>query len=115
MYILIINLFKEKNMAKKVIVTEETLRKRYRLAKKSSERKVKNEFLKAIHSNIDYWESLPDKTTRERIEGIAFSILVILDGESIRMPPFAVRPLDENGNEGISISGELHDSFFKIK
>jgi hypothetical protein len=31
------------------------------------------------------------------------------------MPPFTVRPLDEDGNEGINISGELHELFYKIK
>jgi hypothetical protein len=71
----------------------------------------RDEFVEQIGDILDYWHDLPGKTVRERMEGAVFSILVILDGENGTLPPYVVRPLDENGNEGEDIAGCLHELF----
>lgn len=53
-------------------------------------KEVRKEFLKHIHAVSEYWANLPDKTPQERCDGVAFSILVTLDGESADFPAFNV-------------------------
>jgi hypothetical protein len=77
----------------------------------STHERLKNEFVEQVYNIIDYWHDLPGKTILERIEGAIFSTLVIFDGESGGLPPFAVRPIDEDGNEGADIAGYLHEVF----
>lgn len=72
---------------------------------------LRQEFIDQIKVYVRYWEKLSDQTSSEKLEGLAFSILVMLDGES-SLPPFAVRPIDENGKEGDDIGGALHELFF---
>jgi hypothetical protein len=78
---------------------------------RSTQEKLQSEFVEQVYSIIDYWHNLPGKTILERIEGAMFSTLVIFDGESGDLPPFAVRPVDEDGNEGYDIAGYLHEVF----
>jgi hypothetical protein len=40
------------------------------------------DFLAHVRQVARYWESPPDRTVRERLEGLAFSILNIFDGTS---------------------------------
>ena len=42
-----------------------------------------NEFLDHVWYMIDYWNERPDRDDRAKLSGLAFSILVILDGDSI--------------------------------
>lgn len=54
---------------------------------------IRDEFIAAIQQYIDYWEKEPSvKTPRERLEGLAHSILVLLDGCSSDLPGFAIVP-----------------------
>lgn len=71
---------------------------------------LRQDFVDQIKVYVRYWDKLPDKTSSEKLEGLAFSILVMLDGES-SLPPFAVKPIDENGKEGDDIGGALHELF----
>ena len=43
-------------------------------------------FLDVVSASVQYWATLPGMPARERCEGVAFSILVILDGESGGFP-----------------------------
>ena len=79
----------------------------------SASEKLKNGFIEHICGLIDCWHDLPGKTPRESTKGVVHSILTVLDGECGGMPPFAVRPLDENGREGEDIAGGLHGLFFQ--
>jgi hypothetical protein len=74
-------------------------------------KELQNEFMDQICDDIDYWHDLPEKTIRERMEGAIFSALVMLDGGCSCAPPFAVRPIDEDGSEGKDIAGYLHEIF----
>lgn len=97
-----------------------------------TEQEVRDKFLELVWSYISYWQELPDKTCNEKVEGLAFSILVILDGES-ELPAFIVAPdphpsdkkylkgkglnwFPENHRARVAcdISGGLHDLFHTI-
>jgi hypothetical protein len=85
--------------------------KQSKIKKQEDTRSTRNIFIEHIHDLIDYWHDLPNKTPRERMEGIVFSLLVTLDGESGGMPAYLVKPLDEDGKEGEDIAGSLHEVF----
>lgn len=99
-----------------------------------TEAEVRAKFLRYIHGLVDYWykeDRRPDP--REKLEGLAFSILVMLDGEAAALPGFTVVPRPhpddteyqkERGenwfpplrlNEPCDIAGSLHDEFHKHK
>lgn len=79
-------------------------------------------FIQYVRETISYWETLPEKTLYERLEGVAFSILVAIDGDAIALPGFALIPgsneddrewLREMGinwyPENCDIAGDLHE------
>lgn len=43
---------------------------------------LEGEFIASIKRYIQYWEHQEDRTLKEKLEGLAFSILVVLDGMS---------------------------------
>jgi hypothetical protein len=75
---------------------------------------------------VDYWEHQP-AGKRDSLEGLAFSILVALDGECGGLPGFSVKPLPhrsdkrylksigENWYEQTEIAGSLHEVFLDLK
>jgi hypothetical protein len=89
--------------------------------------KERDEFLDHVRQMIGYWASeegsnVPAETSkRDALEGLAFSILVALDGGAA-VGPYVVSPLDLNGRlqwvarpEGVGlldIAGELHEVLF---
>lgn len=97
---------------------------------------VRDKFLKHIKGIVHYWANTPLKendTIQYRCEGVAFSILSMLDGCSNGMPSFIVAPcphpedkqfhIDEDGDNAkwfpenhesdvnCDISGGLHELF----
>jgi hypothetical protein len=88
---------------------------------------VQKNFLKMVKSYVEYWRDLPGKTTKERLHGLAFGILAILDGEVADLPGFSVKPAphpdDEayckehgenwypRGDKAPDIAGDLHEVF----
>lgn len=98
------------------------------MSKEYSEKEARELFLDHIHNLIDYWlNEERAETTKDKMEGLAFSILTTLDGESGNMPSYELKPfnskedieyLKENGENyypenGIDIAGCLHDFFYK--
>lgn len=65
---------------------------------------IRQKYLELVWSYINYWETLPNKTDKERLEGLAFSMLVILDGGSEPLPGFVVAPIPHVGDK------EFHES-----
>jgi hypothetical protein len=51
-----------------------------------SKEEMRNIFLAGVEQNVHYWASLTDKTDREKCEGVAFSIMVMLDGSAGCLP-----------------------------
>ena len=93
---------------------------------------VRDMMLNHIHTMVDYWAGVEamrgDRplTVKDRVEGVAFSILVMLDGHSMTLPSVTLKldphPDDkefmrsegENWFEpGMEITDVLHDHFYK--
>lgn len=69
------------------------------------ERHLVSEFMSGIETYIDYWDDT-SRTPRRKMEGLAFSILVMLDGMSGTFRG-DINTLAEEG-KGIM----LHDEFY---
>ncbi len=105
------------------------------MAREYTEEEVRQQYLELVWSYIDYWHNLPDKTCREKMEGLAFGMLVILDGGTeLELPGFIVAPsphpddkeylenqgknwFPENDESSVNcdISRGLHELFYGIK
>jgi len=104
------------------------------MSKEYTKEEVREQFLDHIRMMVDYWDSIPKETTKEKLSGLAFSILTALDGCSADLPSFIVAPLsspedkqyhideDENyypenheieGKIKCDIAGGLHEFFYK--
>ena len=68
-------------------------------------------FIDAIKMNIDYWCSVSVKD-RERLEGFAFSMLAMFDGDSASNGFNKYKIINEQGLE-INKDVELHSLFKK--
>ena len=53
---------------------------------------VKKQFLDHAHAMVEYWNNLDEGNQRDRLDGLAFSIMSMLDGCAITIPGFAVVP-----------------------
>ena len=80
---------------------------------------LRDELIQAIHEIARYWANLPDidpassrpLTIRGRCEGVAFSILSLLDGAS-DLPAFDLTVADpDDPRGGLTISDALHERF----
>lgn len=80
-----------------------------------NEEKKREEFLEVISGYVHYWDKeVEGRTQKERLEGLAFSILSHIDGSSgdehfliPRTNSFS--PIPDN-----NIAGSLHSEFFHI-
>jgi hypothetical protein len=86
---------------------------------------VREEFLKTVWALIQYWEVVPDPNISS-CEGVAFSILSLLDGCNAGIPGFKVTPMPhptdrkyciQHGENYYprtgDIAGHLHEFFYK--
>ena len=83
---------------------------------------VRAAFLTYVASIVDYWETEARAgSVRNRLEGVAFSLLVALDGEAMMLPGFRVTPQPHESDEAfhraegtnwfpndVDIAGNLH-------
>lgn len=61
---------------------------------------VREKFLDYVRALSRYWATLPgDKTPQERLDGLAFSILVAIDGGSTHLPAFDLAPAPHPDDE----------------
>lgn len=88
-----------------------------------TEDEVRTTVLQTVAEYVDYWERETRVTDlREKLEGLAFSILVILDGGAGLIPGFKVTPNPHPDDEAyhrkegtnwwptdVDIAGELHE------
>jgi hypothetical protein len=87
---------------------------------------VREIFLSQVRTMCKYWAELPDKTPRERCDGLAFSILSTIDGASLDIPAFDMIPCPhpedkqyciENGLDWyepvVMNDCQLHEMFYK--
>lgn len=84
--------------------------------------------LQTVADYVDYWENETRRpTSREKLEGLAFSIMVIFDGGAGMLPGFIVKPNPHESDKDYSISqgdnwwdpktdiaGSLHENIHKF-
>jgi hypothetical protein len=49
-------------------------------------------FLNHCRTLVDYWAKVERETTHELLSGLLFSVLAMLDGESVELPGFELIP-----------------------
>ena len=90
---------------------------------------MQKEFLNYIHGLVDYWykeSRTPDN--REKLEGLAHSILTAIDGMTFGLPAYTLIPIMAEGDKefymsqdenyyptDVDIAGNLNDLFFNYK
>ena len=97
-----------------------------------TEEEARKKFLEAAKNIIAYWAGHNDSnvpansTTKERLEGCVFSLLVMLDGGNMSMPGFKVIPTPHPNDKAfhksrgenwwpddVDIAGSLHEELHK--
>lgn len=74
----------------------------------------REEFLDHIRLMVGYWDEIDNGMgQKERLEGLAFSILTAMDGGASVGPYFLAPVIDDEGTVGEDIAGELHEHFHK--
>jgi hypothetical protein len=68
------------------------------------------QFIEQIKNIKNYWLSVPDKTTEEVIDGVLFSILVMIDGDSGINDFHALEIIDTEDEQHIDC-GYLHEVY----
>lgn len=84
--------------------------------------------LNEIHEHVDYWETtttLNPSTTRERLRGLAFSILNTIDQQYVLVPDPHERDKEYHIRKGENyyheatiendLTGELHGEFINMR
>jgi hypothetical protein len=56
-----------------------------------TEQEVMDIFMDRLANTISFWEMAPNETLRDRLEGVVFSTLVTIDGQS-DLPKFILAP-----------------------
>lgn len=70
-----------------------------------TEKEVRAKFLKHIWGLIAYWErEHRAPTSQEKLEGLAHSIMSMLDGNNGGIPAFIVAPLPDKGDKEWSLA-----------
>lgn len=89
---------------------------------------AREKFLERVRYIAAYWQQAHKVTLKEATEGVAFSILVLLDGGSAEMPAYKVIPSPHPDDRAFqesegkdyyptpalenNIAGQLHERFF---
>lgn len=69
-------------------------------------------FIAQIKSDRDYWLEQEGKTTKEIIDGVLFSLLVMIDGDSATNDFHRIKVIDTENGKRIDC-GYLHELYFK--
>lgn len=78
-----------------------------------NENEQRKKFIQALKSIKNYWLSLPDKTTEEIVDGVLFSTLVMIDGDSSTNDFHSFSIIDRETNTRIDC-GYLHDLYLNL-
>lgn len=66
-------------------------------------------FIDCIKYDINYWHNMTDRTEKEKMEGLAFSILCLLDGVCCDFP-YSIDDLQQ-----VCANLMLHDCLHEVK
>ncbi len=76
---------------------------------------IRDNFIYYVRGLVEYWKKSDLTNDDEKLEKLAFSILVALDGEAVGVPGFHIIPLtDEESSFDYDIAGNLHDLFYTL-
>lgn len=77
---------------------------------------MRDEYLRAVVARIDYWLAEDRAVTpQEKLDGLAFTLLSLLDGSGLDVPGCQVVPrCDEEGWSRRDIGGSLHEHFHRV-
>lgn len=75
---------------------------------------IRDKFLDYVHSMADYWAEVALEherdTVRERCDGLAFSILAMIDGSNVGLPSFDVVTRPHEDDKAFAIAGLITGS-----
>ena len=77
-----------------------------------SKQNKQEKFIEQLKGIKDYWISLPDKTTEEVVDGVLFSFLVMIDGDSGMNDFHPLKIIDTTDRKRIDC-GYLHEFYFR--
>lgn len=80
------------------------------MTKEYTKEQVTENFLQNIKGLCRYWSRQENQTDIEKLEGLAFSILVSIDGGSASLPGFILAPLPHEYDKQFHIDEE--DDFY---
>lgn len=84
-----------------------------------TEDEVRDQFLDHVRYLVEYWSEVKDRTTKEKLDGLAFSILSAIDGCNSSLPSFILAPLPHEDDKEFRINNnedyfpENHESEVK--
>lgn len=73
------------------------------MSREITKEEARQKFLEAVARIVKYWHELPGKTAQEKVEGCAFSILVLLDGGHGMMPGYSLIPITAESDKDYHI------------
>lgn len=84
------------------------------MSREKTEEEVRDEFLRHIRGLVKYWEEIDNRPSKEKLEGLAFSILAALDGCSVDLPSFIVAPLPTKEDKQYHMKNGSKVKAFKV-
>lgn len=100
--------------------------------RQKTEEEVRTEFLAHVRGLVEYWHDVEGRDPKDKLNGLAFSIMAAIDGCSVDIPAFILAPFPHEEDKKYSISkrnnyypenhksnvkcdiaGSLHDNFYK--
>ncbi|MDF2880259.1 MAG: hypothetical protein K0R54_816 [Clostridiaceae bacterium] len=78
--------------------------------KQKNIKELREDFLDHVKNMVNYWNNIDNLDQKERLNGVAFSILTAIDGCAGGLPSFILTPTD---NPECDIAGGLHEHFYK--
>ena len=73
-----------------------------------TEDEIRGKFINHVRANVEYWNGPLSEPydQRERLSGLAFSIMVLLDGGTMVLPSFIVAPHPHSDDKQYHIDNE---------
>lgn len=85
------------------------------MSKPDPAEQLRGQFIRKMQEFVDYWSNLPGLASGDRCDGVAFSMLNLLDGGDT-LPRFTLSAQNDCGNEVvINEDCDLHDEYAEVR